>query len=336
MLALSGLGQRRRRRGRWSSTRSTPGSAATRRARSASGCGRWPTGRQVHLHHPPAPGRLAGRDPLPDREARRGGRGSGDGRAGRAARSWSPRSSACSAPTAATRRRAATRASCSRPPERRVSAVAPRGRPTAGPRFRIIRPMALRNRARALLRGRRNRARARRGGADRGRARAWAQDQGPGQAARRRRRRDHRPRRPRPDRAPRTWRRAGCRRWSTSRRRRPAATRTRARCCSPAPGCRWSTRPRRPLFEELSRRRRDRRSRGGEVRRNGAVARAWQRSSTLERATDADRASSASASTRRWRPSPRTRSRTSRRRASCSPGRSSSRDAHRLPRPPRR
>ena len=38
MLALTGPGERRRRGGRWSSTRSTPASAAPRRGRSASGC----------------------------------------------------------------------------------------------------------------------------------------------------------------------------------------------------------------------------------------------------------------------------------------------------------
>ena len=45
------------------------------------------------------------------------GEARGDGRAGRPATSWSPRSSACSGPSATTRPRAATRASCSRPPE---------------------------------------------------------------------------------------------------------------------------------------------------------------------------------------------------------------------------
>ena len=71
------------------------------------------------LHHPPAAGRLAGDDALPDREGRRGGEAAARGRARSRATSWSPRSSGCSAPSAATRPPAATPSELLRPPSAR-------------------------------------------------------------------------------------------------------------------------------------------------------------------------------------------------------------------------
>ena len=61
------------------------------------------------LHHPPAAGRVAGRDPLPDREAGRGGPGDRDGRAGGRRRAGRRDRPHARAPTAATRRPAGTR-----------------------------------------------------------------------------------------------------------------------------------------------------------------------------------------------------------------------------------
>ena len=175
------------------------------------------------LHHPPAAGRLAGRDPLQDREAGRRRRDAGDGRAGRRATSWSPRSSACSAPRAATRPPAATPSSCSRPREPGCSADPPRAA------FPHNRRMALRSRARAAAARARDPAAALRGAArspaGRGsvaRPRTWSSGCGPATS-----RSSTTP--TSTGSPPRTSPRAASRRSSTSPGRRPVATRTRAR-----------------------------------------------------------------------------------------------------------
>ena len=72
------------------------------------------------LHHPPAPGRLAGRRPTSgSRRTSPASRRSPTVRAARRRGAWSRRSAACSAASAPTRRPPATPASCSRPPDRR-------------------------------------------------------------------------------------------------------------------------------------------------------------------------------------------------------------------------
>ncbi len=93
MLALSGLGQAAT-AGRWSSTRSTPGSAARRRG-SWRGLRALGAEQQVicitHLPQVASPRRR----PLPAGEGRRRRAGAGPGREARTARPWSPRSAAC-------------------------------------------------------------------------------------------------------------------------------------------------------------------------------------------------------------------------------------------------
>ena len=188
--------------------------------------------------------------------ARRGRRSSGS-----TATSWSTRSSACSAPTAATRRRAATPASCSG----RLSpgrAAAPRGRPPATvPHNRADGP-AQPGAARCCAGpksscGPPRRRRSTGAPGSGARPRTWSSGSAPATS----------PSSTTPTSTgspPRTWSRPGCGRWSTSRRPRPAATRTPGRCCSPAPGCRSSTRRRRRCSRSSSDgdRDRDRRRRG--------------------------------------------------------------------------
>ncbi len=112
MLALMGVanagsgGDARLRRGRRGHRRAD----RPRGRRAAARARRGPAGR---VHHPPAADRLA-RDPaLLDRQGPAGRPGAHHGDRARRRRPWSPRSCGCSAPTAATRRRGATRRSCS-------------------------------------------------------------------------------------------------------------------------------------------------------------------------------------------------------------------------------
>ena len=86
MLALMGVAGRGRAGARWSSTRSTPGSAARPRARSASSCATLAGRPPGHLHHPPAADRLARRPPLHDRQGHVGRHRTHDRHAARARR----------------------------------------------------------------------------------------------------------------------------------------------------------------------------------------------------------------------------------------------------------
>ena len=228
-------------------------------------------GRQVIcITHLPQVASLAA-TPLPDREARRGRRDPRARSRRSRARSWSPRSSACSAASAATRPPIVTRASCSLQPERLAATAEPAARapfPIIGGRW----PLRLRAQARSCAR-RRDRRRARRV--------ARRPVAGPARLGRRTkdlvkrlrpgRHRGDRSRRPRPDRGrgPGRLRRAA--RSSTS----PQSSTDRYPNAGPLllarAGVRLVDGRRPPLFDELSRRRRASSIDGGEVRSNGTV-----------------------------------------------------------------
>ena len=201
MLALARPGRSRRRRRPSSSTRSTPGSAATPPAPSASGCAR------------SAPSARCSASPTCRRSPRWPRPTSGSRRASRASQATARR-------RARGRRRAGRgdRAHAGRRPRRRDREQArPRAarRPRSGPRrsSRIMRgrwrpPAAAPSRA--LLRHGRNGRRRRAARPVHGTARLGQAHQGPGQAARPAGRRGDRPPQPRPDRRRGAGRDAAC------------------------------------------------------------------------------------------------------------------------------
>ncbi len=120
MLALSGLGEaarRRHRRLRRDRCRDRRHHGAGRGGEAA-GARRRAAG---DLHHPPAPGRLARRRPLPAGKGRGREAGARPRSSGSTARAWSRRFAACSAATAATRRRPSTPASCWQQPKKALA-----------------------------------------------------------------------------------------------------------------------------------------------------------------------------------------------------------------------